>query len=192
MLLAALALAATVAGTPVEIPTPDGEVALGRESAYYKSISRGGSANRVLAAFAGPEDAPLIEGGAPFPKREWSVVSGLQRTEDITHEMFRTRIAGAIENATIEGMERQAAGGGKSKVSIDRPLGVFSRGERYLCHGFVIKANDVPFAKVLGTVNVRNRLVTLALSQRLEGENDIASAKAKCTAWAEATVRANP
>jgi hypothetical protein len=34
-------------------------------------------------------------------------------------------------------------------------------------------------------------LVTLALSRAMESENDIASAKAKCVARAEATVKSN-
>lgn len=178
-LLLAAFVNASVGGVPVAIIEPEGEVALAnREAPYYKSVTAPG-ANQVLALFAIPEDAAALDAGAPGPRREWSQVSGLQREEPIPNEVFRSRIVPSIEAAT------------ERKAEVERMIGAYAKGDRFVCHGMVIAMGDMRTARILGSVNVRDRLVTLALSRVVENENDIASAKAKCVAWAEAMVKAN-
>jgi len=182
-LLAAAFVNASVGGVPIAIMEPEGQVALAnRESPYYKSMAKPG-VNAVLALFAIPEEAAAADAGEGAPRREWSLVSGLQREEPISNDVFRSRIVPSIEAATVERAGRTA--------EVEQLLGAYAKGERFVCHGVVIRSGEARTAKLLGSVNIRDRLVTLALSRAVESENDIASAKAKCVAWAEAMVTSN-
>ena len=188
---------ASVGGVPIAIMEPEGQVALSnRESPYFKSLADRGP-NRILAAFVTPDEVMPVDTGGATPRGEWSFVSGLQRDEPISNEFFRSKVVPAIESATIEGARREAAGQRSIKIEIEQMIGAFSKGERHVCHGIVSRVETANgsrqrIVKIIGSVNVRDRLVTLALSRAVESENDIASAKAKCTAWAEAMVRYNP
>ena len=188
---------ASVGGVPIAIMEPEGQVALAnRESPYYKSFADSG-ANRILAAFVTPDEVAAVDTGGRTPRGEWSFVSGLQRDEPISNELFRSKVVPAIESATLEGARREAAKERSVKIEIEQMIGAFSRGERHVCHGILSRVETANgsrqrIVKIIGSVNVRDRLVTLALSRAVESENDIASAKAKCAAWAEAMVKANP
>lgn len=187
---------ASVGGVPIAIMEPEGQVALAnRDAPYYKSVTAPG-VNAVLAVFASPEEAAALDAGAPAPRREWSFVSGLQRDEVISNELFRSKVVPAIESATLEGARREAARERTMKIEIEQMIGAYSKGERHVCHGILSRVETTNggrrrVVKILGSVNVRDRLVTLALSRVVESENDIASAKAKCVAWAEAMVNSN-
>jgi hypothetical protein len=188
---------ASVGGVPIAIMEPAGQLALSnRESPYFKSLADRGP-NRILAAFVTAEEAMAVDTGGATPRGEWSFVSGLQRDEPISNELFRSKVVPAIESATIEGARREAAGQRSMKIEIEQMIGAFSKGDRHVCHGIVSRVETANgsrqrIVKIIGSVNVRDRLVTLALSRAVESEDDIASAKAKCTAWAEAMVRSNP
>ncbi|HSW84502.1 MAG TPA: hypothetical protein VLH12_13555 [Usitatibacter sp.] len=187
---------ASVGGVPIAIMEPEGQVALAnREAPYYKSVTAPG-VNGVLAVFARPEEAAALDAGAPAPRREWSFVSGLQRDEPISNEFFRSKVVPAIEAATIEGARRESAKERAMKVEIEQMIRAYSKSERHVCHGVLSRVETANggsrrIVKILGSVNVRDRLVTLALSRVVESESDIASAKAKCAAWAEAMVNSN-
>ena len=188
---------ASVGGVPIAIMEPAGQVALSnRESPYFKSLADRGP-NRILAAFVTPDEVMPVDTDGRTPRGEWSFVSGLQRDEPISNDFFRSKVVPAIESATVEGARREASKERSMKIEIEQMIGAFSKGERHVCHGVVSRvetANGSPqrIVKIIGSVNVRDRLVTLALSRAVESENDIASAKAKCTAWAEAMVKSNP
>jgi hypothetical protein len=196
VILLAAFVNASVGGVPIAIMEPEGQVALANhEAPYYKSVTAPG-VNRVLAVFASPDEAAALDSGDAAPRREWSFVSGLQRDEAISNEFFRSKVVPAIESSTIEGARRDAAKERAMKVEIEQMIGAYSKGERHVCHGILSRVETASggprrIVKILGSVNVRDRLVTLALSRAVENENDIASAKAKCVAWAEAMVNSN-
>jgi hypothetical protein len=181
-LLAAAFVNASVGGVPIAIMEPDGQVALANhEAPYYKSVTAPG-VNSVLAAFALPDEAAALDAGAATPRREWSLVSGLQREEPIPNDVFRSKIIASIEAGSA---------GTVPRADVEQRLGAYAKGDRFVCQGMVMRQDGARSAKIIGSVNVRDRLVTLALSRAVENESDIASAKAKCVAWAEAMVKAN-
>jgi hypothetical protein len=150
-------------------------------------------------AFATPREDMEIT-NATFRKDILPVVEATVE-KSLAESSLRNKVNQGIATS-VDDVKSEFGLRGKPEMDIGQmgSLGVLARTDDYLVHGATTTAEvtdtsgkrvSLPIVMALAILNVRDRVLMLALYRRMNGEQDTEEVKLRAIEWAQATAAAN-